>query len=162
MMKNKFLLIIKFIVSVGLLIFLFRQINIQNVIDRYADLDVRFLVLAYVMLVIQYLLSTFKWQNILQSDNISMPYGFLMETCFIGNFISFFLPSGFGGDIYRVYDTQNINQNLLSSTSSVLFDRLSGLFALLSIACISYVFLPNVPYNFSIIILYVASILLFG
>ena len=37
----------------------------------------------------------------------------------IGNFISLFLPSSFGGDIYRIYALKNYNSDYLQSTSSV-------------------------------------------
>jgi hypothetical protein len=83
---------------------------------------------------------------------------FLIKTYMIGNFISLFLPTSFGGDVYRVFAARGVNQDLAKSTSSVLFDRLSGLFALISICMIAYVVLPEQPYGLAVLILYVLGV----
>ena len=95
---------------------------------------------------------------ILRADGVLMRLPFLIKTYLIGGFISLFLPTSFGGDIYRVAAARGVNQDLAKSTSSVLFDRLSGLFALMSICMIAYVVLPEQPYGVAVLILYVLGV----
>ena len=122
------------------------------------NVDLRYLVIAFVLLLVQVGLSSIKWQVILRSDGVLMRLPFLIKTYMIGNFISLFLPTSFGGDVYRVIAARGVNQDLAKSTSSVLFDRLSGLFALISICMIAYVVLPEQPYGVVVLVLYVLGV----
>jgi uncharacterized membrane protein YbhN (UPF0104 family) len=76
----------------------------------------------------------------------------------IGNFLSLFLPTSFGGDVYRVLAIRGINRDLAKSTSSVLFDRMSGVFALVSICMIAYLALPDRPYDPLILLVYALGV----
>ena len=83
---------------------------------------------------------------------------FLFRTNLIGGFISLFLPTSFGGDVYRVVAARGVNQDLAKSTSSVVFDRLTGFFALVSICMVGYVVLPEQPYGPLVVIFYVLGV----
>jgi glycosyltransferase 2 family protein len=76
----------------------------------------------------------------------------------IGGFIGLFLPTNFGGDVYRVLAARGVNQNLAKSASSVLFDRLTGFFALISICMVGYVALPGQPYGPLVVTLYAVGV----
>jgi uncharacterized protein (TIRG00374 family) len=160
-MKRRPLFFVKLAVSIGLLGVLVTLVDLRTLLDRFRDVDLRFIAVAVGIFFAQYVLSTFKWQVLLRADGIVMPYGFLLRTYMIGNFMSLFLPTSFGGDVYRVLATKGVNRDLAKSTSSVLFDRLSGLFALVSIACVSYVFLPEGRYKAPLVGLYLVGIACF-
>ena len=133
-------------VSVGLLGYLLTLIDLDHLLLQLRNLDFRYLALAYVLLLGQVGISALKWQRILRSDGVVMRLAFLCKTNLIGNFISLFLPTSFGGDVYRVVAARGANQDLAKSTSSVVFDRLSGFFALITICMVGYVALPAQPY----------------
>ena len=101
-MKARILFWLKIGVSVGLLGYLLTLIDFPHLFDRLRNLDLRFLLLAYVLLLGQVVFSSLKWQRILRSDGVVMRLAFLFRTILIGGFISLFLPTSFGGDIYRV------------------------------------------------------------
>jgi hypothetical protein len=157
-MKARILFWLKIGVSVALLGYLLSLIDLDQLLEKLREVDVRYLPLAFVLLLVQIVLSSIKWQVILRADGMPMRLPFLIKTYMIGNFISLFLPTSFGGDVYRVIAARGVNQDLAKSTSSVLFDRLSGLFALISICMIAYVVLPEQPYGLAVLILYVLGV----
>ena len=153
-MKRKALGVMKLLVSVALFSYLLSIVNFDKTLARLQTIDFRYLGLALVFLVGQVAISAAKWWLILRSDGIRTPYLLLLKSYYIGNFFSLFLPSSFGGDVYRVLAVTSSNQKLGKTTSSVLFDRLTGLFALLSIAVIAYVSLPGQKYDVIALICY--------
>jgi uncharacterized protein (TIRG00374 family) len=160
-MKKKILFGLKLFISIGLLAYLFSRIEIDKLFSHFVGL--KFILLGIVLLIIffQYALSTLKWRIILAADEIRAPYRYLLKNYLIGGFISQFLPTSFGGDVYRVYSLKKFNGNLGRNTSSVLFDRISGLFALVSISIISYIFFYRGLDNYGHIVIYVTFCLLF-
>lgn len=157
-MKARILFWLKIGVSVGLLGYLLTLIDLDNLLAQLRNLDLGYLLLAYVLLLGQVGISAVKWQRILRSDGVMMRLPFLFKTNLIGGFISLFLPTSFGGDVYRVVAARGVNQDLAKSTSSVVFDRLSGFFALISICMVGYVVLPEQPYGPLVVILYVLGV----
>jgi glycosyltransferase 2 family protein len=146
-MRARILFWLKIGVSVGLLGYLLTLIDLDDLLGQLAGLDLRYLVLAYALLLGQVGISALKWQRILRSDGVAMRLPFLFKTNLIGGFISLFLPTSFGGDVYRVIAARGVNRDLAKSTSSVVFDRLTGFFALISICMVGYVVLPEQPYG---------------
>jgi uncharacterized membrane protein YbhN (UPF0104 family) len=65
-----------------------------------------------------------------------------------------------GGDVYRVVALKNSSHSLSQNLSSVLFDRLTGLFALISIALWSYLFFPSARHALALFSVYVLSVVL--
>lgn len=160
-MKKKLLIFGKVAASVLLLGYLFSMIDLKVVLSHFASADLAILALAYVLLLGQTALSAFKWKVILKTDGVNLPYRFLLRTYFIGGFLSLFLPTSIGGDVYRVVAVKNGSRSLGKSVSSVVFDRLTGLFALLSIALWSYLFFPGRQHELAIFSAYVLAIVLF-
>ena len=149
---------LKICLSAGLLAYLFTLIDLDRLLDQLRNVDVRYLLVALLLLLAQIGISSLKWQLILRSDAVRMRLSFLIKTYMIGNFLSLFLPTSFGGDIYRVLAVRGINRDLAKSTSSVLFDRLSGVFALVSIGMIAYLALPDQPYEPLILVAYALGV----
>lgn len=152
---------LKICLSLGLLSYLFTLVDLDRLLDHLRNIDLRYLLVALLLLLAQIGISSFKWQLILRSDGVRMRLSFLIKTYMIGNFISLFLPTSFGGDIYRVLAVRGVNRDLAKSTSSVLFDRLSGVLALVSIGIFSYLALPDQPYQPIVIICYVLGLAAF-
>ena len=160
-MKNKLLLIVKILVSGGVIYYLFKQICFQKLLHIYSNINLLILIITIIILFLQSSLSSLKWKYILTSDNIYAPYLFLLKSYFIGSFISLFLPTSFGGDLYRVYSLKRYNLDALQNASSVLFDRICGLFALASISIISYTFFYKHIIDYRFLGIYFFGIILF-
>ena len=160
-MKARILFWLKIGVSVGLLGYLLTMIDLDHLLEQLRNLDLRYLALAFVLLLAQIAVSSFQWQLILRSDGVAMRLPFLFKTNLIGGFISLFLPTSFGGDVYRVVAVSGVNKDLAKSASSILFARLCGFFALTSICMIGYVALPEQPYGPLVFFFYVVGVACF-
>lgn len=161
MAKRRWFFRVRVLLSLTLLAYLILQIDLQSLLAQYREIYVPFVLVAMGILILQQVLSTLKWMVILKTDGIKLPFGFLLRTYFVASFISLFLPTSFGGDLYRIYRLNGISNDSAKSISSVLFDRLSGVFALGSTALIATVFLPDNPYQQVILLLYLMGILIF-
>jgi len=152
--NKKYLRAVKFVFSLSLLAYLFSLVDINNLWTQLKELNAYVFLMAFCILFVQCLLSSAKWKIILTADNKKVPFWFLLKSYMIGNFISLFLPTSFGGDIYRIYTLRHYNQDYIQNTSSVLFDRISGLFALSSISVISISIFYKDFINYKFLILY--------
>jgi len=152
--KKKFIRAGKFILSLSLLVYLFSKVDVNNLWTQLKELNVYVFLLAFGILLVQCVLSSSKWKIILTADDKKVPFWFLLKSYLIGNFISLFLPTSFGGDIYRIYTLKSYNKDYLQNTSSVLFDRTTGLFALASISVISISIFYKDFINYKFLILY--------
>lgn len=160
-MKKSLLIGAKITVSVSLLAYLISIVDINATLARFRDIKVTYAVIAFFISISMVMLSALKWKVILKSDGLDTHYGKLLQSYYIGNFLGLFLPSSFGGDIYRVYALSSAGKRVGKVTSSVLFDRLTGLAALLSIAIFAYLSLPGSRYNLVLIAIYIAGISVF-
>lgn len=160
-MKKKLLLFVKIIVSFGLLFYLFNQINFNVFLNKYKGINVSLLLIAALAIFIQVALSAFKWRYILTAERLFIPYKFLLKSYLIGNFFGLFLPSSFGGDIYRVYSLGKFNPDSFQNVSSVLFDRISGLFALVTISILSYAIFFRSFISTNFLLAYILATLVF-
>lgn len=158
---KKYLKIIRVVISLALLGFLFLKIDPKFLLKQFSQIHTAFIVLAFFILGIQATLSTLKWKIILIAEDKFIPFFYLLKCYLIGNFISLFLPSSFGGDVYRIYALGRYNKDYLQNTSSVLFDRLTGLFALTSIAVVSFALFSTKFLGLPFIVFYAIGILFF-
>jgi len=160
-MKTKLIVAAKITVSVSLLLYLLSIVDINATLTRLREIKIGYAAVAFFISISMVMLSALKWKIILQSDGLDTRYGKLLQSYYIGNFLGLFLPSSFGGDVYRVYALTSTGKRVGKVTSSVLFDRITGLFALLSIALFGFVSLPGADYDLALILLYVLGIVVF-
>lgn len=150
MSKRSIFGLLKLAISLGLIAYLLQIVDIAETFERLKSIELAYIAAALVLLVVQIALSTWKWRLILAADNLRVRYLLLLKSNYIGNFFSLFLPSSFGGDVYRVVAISSAGGSLGKTTSSVLFDRISGLFALVTIAMCSFLALPGGEYDLAI------------
>lgn len=158
---QRFFFAAKLAVSLSLIAYLFSLFDFDTLRNTLSSLIPEFVIVAVALLLVQSLLSTLKWRTILAADGVHLGFLYLLKTYLIGNFVSLFLPTSFGGDIYRVMAVRKAAMSTAKTTSSVLFDRLTGLFALLSIAFIAYLTYPGLPFKWLVALIYLAGLLLF-
>lgn len=119
--------------TVALLVLLFRFVDWTEVGARLRRVD---LVLAGLVLLLRFggiALSAYKWKRILAIQRISYSFGQLHRWYLTGYFVSQFLPTGIGGDGYRIYKTWNNEQARSSAVFAVAVERVTGMLALLLI-----------------------------
>lgn len=155
------LLTLKIGVSAGLLILLLSRVDIAALFHRFQNLRWGWLAAGVALLQTQGLISTLKWKLLLKADNQPARYFFLWKAYAIGMFLSLFLPTSFGGDAYRIWILNRAGIKASKSTASVFFDRLSGLFALVTIGILGALILLDERHILPILGFYVAAVVIF-
>lgn len=153
--------IAKLTVSLSLVAYLFYLVDIPSFRQQFSELLPQYVGYALIILLCQSFLGSFKWRTLLVADGVVLKYTYLLKTYMISHFVSLFLPTSFGGDIYRVMAVRKAAMSTAKTTSSVLFDRLTGLFALLSLAFVGYLSYPGLPFKWLAVLCYLAGLLVF-
>ena len=128
-MKKRWMNVLRILISVGALAFLFWKIGLGETLDVLRRADVRYLVAAFLLFVVSLVIRAYRWLVLLRSLAPSIPFGRLVRLYFVGQFFSSFLPSQFGGDVIRALElTQDTDSS--AAIGTVLLDRMSGLMVL--------------------------------
>ena len=128
-MKKRWMNVLRILISVGALAFLFWKIGLGETLDVLRRADLRYLVAAFLLFVLSLIIRAYRWLVLLRSLDPSIPFGRLVRLYFVGQFFSSFLPSQFGGDVIRALElTQDTDSS--AAIGTVLLDRMSGLMVL--------------------------------
>ena len=130
--KSKAVLVIRLAVSLGLIGFLFLEVDWAGLISRFQSVDLYWLGLMLIIPHLNILLSAWKWQRLLKALNISADLGRLVAVYFIGTFFSNFLPSMIGGDIVRVLQLSRNRSETSGVVAATFAERFLGLAALVT------------------------------
>ncbi|HEY7232347.1 MAG TPA: lysylphosphatidylglycerol synthase transmembrane domain-containing protein [Pseudolabrys sp.] len=139
-MRRTLLLLAKVALSVLLLYFSLRWVNLDALTERIYRLEPGWIVLAISLLSIQLLLVSSRWQQIAISCGIDVRFTGALQINFIAAFFNQVLPSTVGGDGMRIWLAARKGAGWASATYSVLLDRIFGVFALalIVIACLPW------------------------
>jgi len=129
--------VLKAIVSLGLLTYLFSKIDVGSVVRALQNLHLGFFALAWISFFGLQFVGIFRWQIMVRLQGFEHPFGRLASYYFVGLFFNLFLPTSIGGDLGKCYYLAESRSDILRAVSTVLADRISGMIALLCIASIA-------------------------
>lgn len=128
-MKKRWMNILRILISVGALAFLFWKIGLGETLVVLRHADLRYLLGAFLLFVLSLIIRAYRWFVLLRSLDPAIPFGKLVRLYFVGQFFSSFLPSQFGGDVMRALElTQDTDSS--AAIGTVLLDRMTGLLML--------------------------------
>lgn len=133
---NVFKIILKIIVSVGLILILVNKMDIDGLLSILKRVNIYLLLIAGGLYFISQAISSYRWKVLLDSP---ISYARVFSYYFIGCFFNNFLPTSIGGDVVKTYYIYKENENLGKSMASVFIDRYVGLGGLLSIATLGII-----------------------
>lgn len=129
-------LLIKLILSLTLLIFLFHKVDINQFKDILLRIGLcQFLILSALYILSQ-IISSIRWGFVIESLGSKMKLSELVKAYFLGMYANLFLPSIIGGDGIKAYVVSK-HLGLRKAISTIFLERYNGLAALLFIALIS-------------------------
>jgi len=128
-------ILLKFLVSGGLIFWLLTKIDVAKVWEVIQDLHAGILALALVVIWITLVAIAKRWQLVIRLGGIDASLANLTEATFIGAFFNQFLPSSVGGDFFRILAVRRYGASLNNAVTSVFMDRLFG-FISLGILCL--------------------------
>lgn len=129
-MKKYLKLIIKLTITIALLAYFYRKIELGAVKEHLSELQLWPLVLFFVICVGNMCISSYRWKLLLDADGLILPFKKLFTSHWIAAFFNFFAPSNIGGDAYRITDVAIKSGKPVNTVASVFVDRLSGFIAM--------------------------------
>jgi uncharacterized membrane protein YbhN (UPF0104 family) len=128
-MKRRWLNLVRVLVSVGALGFLFWKIGLGETLAALRRADLRYLLVAFLLFVLSLGIRAYRWLVLIRGLDPRVPFGRLLRLYFVGQFFNTFLPSAFGGDVVRALElTQDTDTS--AAIGTVLLDRMTGLLVL--------------------------------
>lgn len=107
------------------------QVGLRNLVK---GANVALLIAAWALLLVPFLVTAWRWKQLMVPQGIALPYGKCLALTFVGQFYSTFLPGITGGDLVKIIYTSRVIGSKTKSTVTVLLDRVIGLIALMVIA----------------------------
>jgi len=123
-------MLLKLLVSGGLIFWLLHKIDIAKVWGVIQDLDWGILTLVLVVIWATLLAIAKRWQLVIRLGGIDAPLASLTEATFIGACFNQFLPSSVGGDFFRILAARHHGASLNGAITGVFLDRLFGFISL--------------------------------
>ncbi len=134
MKKTKVKFLAKIITSFTLIALVLSYVDLSQTLDTLAGIKLSYLIVPIFISFVQTATSSYKWQIILSIEGFAVKFPYLFKTYLIGQFVSLFLPTSIGGDIYRIAAIKRTVGDFSAGAATVIFDRVSGLYALLVLA----------------------------
>lgn len=137
-------LILKICVTGALLYYVFSKIKIDQVKELLSQSNPWWALAAVVCFFLSTIVSASRLLSFFRSIDLHIGWRFNLRLYMLGMFYNLFLPGGIGGDGYKIY---LLNKNYKMPAKKVfwaiLFDRLSGFWAIGLITAVLVVFLPQ-------------------
>lgn len=128
-MRRALSVLIKLTLS-GLLLYLaLNWVNIGTVASRLSQIELRWMALAMLLLLLQTLLLSMRWQKIIGQCGADLPLRQIFRFSLIALFFNQTLPSSVGGDAMRIW-LAGKQTNWRIAAYSVLIDRVVGVVSL--------------------------------
>ena len=150
--KPVLILLMKLLISAGLLGYFLTRIHIERFVNTFASADVSYVVLILVVYLLSQLVSAVRWMVLARPLGFKTSFKVLVHYYLIGMFFNLFAPSTVGGDISRVYylsrDDANHSQKTMASSTmpaavSVFIDRAIGMVVLVWLGAVGLFFFPG-------------------
>lgn len=137
MSKKNLKVLLKLLISVALLYFVYQKINFEDLKTTYQSSKPIYLFIGSLFFITSQLLSSYRLNYIFHASSFPLSHSSNLKLYFVGMFYNFFIPGGIGGDAYKVYVlNKRFDWKLKTITQNILIDRLIGLVAIFFIASI--------------------------
>ena len=127
MPKKSIFLIIKYSVSIGLILFLLLNADVKSLLSAVSQTDIFLFIFAVSIGFLTILIRSYKWQLLLKIQGAGLSLRYIVAVTFMSLFFNNFAPGSLGGDAFRVHKTMNNSNFKLGAVSSIIMERLTGL-----------------------------------
>lgn len=143
--------LLKIAVTVVLLYFVFKRVPLNDVKNRLLNANYWWMFGALVCFFLSIVVSSWRLSSFFKSINLRLDRRFNFRLYLLGLFYNFLLPGGIGGDGYKIY-MLNKSYKLPAKKVfwAIMFDRLSGLWAIGLITVGLIFFIPQINIHIGI------------
>jgi len=137
LLKNVLSVLFRIAISILLLVFLLRQVDVGFILETVKNSQKVLLVLAFIVYLGNCILALLRWKMLLDAAKIHLPLKRVIISFAGGTFFNLFLPSTVGGDFIRSIDLAAHTKRPREVVATVLLDRLSGYVGLVVLAILA-------------------------
>ncbi|MEO8887282.1 MAG: lysylphosphatidylglycerol synthase transmembrane domain-containing protein [Mucilaginibacter sp.] len=143
--------LLKIAVTTVLLYFVYKHVPITDVKNRLLNANYWWMFGGLICFFLSIVVSSWRLQSFFKSINLKLDSRFNFRLYLLGLFYNFLLPGGIGGDGYKIY-MLNKSYKLPAKKVfwAIMFDRLSGLWAIGLITVALIFFIPQIDVQISI------------
>ncbi|KKR22161.1 MAG: Lysylphosphatidylglycerol synthetase/UPF0104 [Candidatus Moranbacteria bacterium GW2011_GWA2_39_41] len=127
-MNKKLKFLLKITVSLLFLFWIVFKVDWQEVLTLLSKVEIKYIILYFFVLIAGIVVSAHKWKKLAEFKGIHLPLRDFFKFYLAGTFINNFMPSFIGGDTFRAYQIGKTEKKYSQAASSVVMDRLTGLF----------------------------------
>ena len=137
---KKLIALLQLALAIGLIVFLFYRMEnrgqlmgaVRSILSHWG-----YLVAALLMAFACLMLCTVRWNIIMRSYGITLPFREVFQLYFVGHFFNAFMFGAVGGDLIKaVYVAKAVPERRTESVATIFIDRLVGLLALVFLASV--------------------------
>ena len=152
--QSSVILIIKVLVTAVALGFVLSQIPVKQLFQILIHAKISLLLLATLLFILSKYFSSIRLHRVFANAGIEISAEYNFYLYVLGMLYNFILPSGVGGDAYKVLKIErDFNYTHKHIATVVFFDRISGLVALCNIACILFTALFYISYLLHLVLI---------
>ncbi|RME99324.1 MAG: UPF0104 family protein [Chloroflexi bacterium] len=137
MNKKQLINILKIVVSIGLLAFIFSNLDLKLLLNVIRQANPWWLLAALCTVLLGVFWRSLRWHILLNAIGVRVPVLELTAIYFIGFLFNNLLPSGLGGDAIRMMELNRHSEHASDAVTSVLVDRMIGLYGLQTLAIVA-------------------------
>ncbi len=149
--KPVVVLLLKVLVSGGLIAYLLARIHIERFLQTFAAAKYSYILLAMLVYLFAQGLSALRWMALARPLGIKTPFKAILRYYLIGMFFNLFAPGTVGGDVSRVYylvrdENEGAQAGAITTVHaamSVLMDRAIGMVVLVWIGAAGLLLFPD-------------------
>jgi uncharacterized membrane protein YbhN (UPF0104 family) len=150
--KPVLILLLKLLVSGGLLVYFFTRIHIERFLHTFASANFSYIGVAAVVYLLSQIASVMRWTILLRPLGFKTPLKSLVNYYLIGMFFNLFTPGTVGGDVSRIYylardgespSDKKWGATTMHATVSVFMDRAVGMVVLVWLGALGLFFSPQ-------------------
>ena len=130
-------------ISAGLLIWLLCRFDLKGVWDNFEDLRISVWATAFLMLMLAQVLSSIRWWTLAHTFSFPGRWPTYLGFYYVGMFFNLFLPTGIGGDLFKVHFLSREEGRRFLALFTVVGDRLFGLIAMLLLGGLAVTIWPG-------------------
>jgi uncharacterized protein (TIRG00374 family) len=155
--RKRLLVVGQSLVSIGLLVLLFRNLDLVALRGLYATLPAWFYFISLVVVVGGQVLYAWRWRQVLAASGVPVSVPTALRQYFIGIFLNNFFPSTVGGDMAKVFYLGR-EHGYRPIAASIVLDRLLSIGLLAVLATAMYWIAPDPSPQFAITRLFVTGL----
>jgi len=118
-------------ISAGLIIWLFSRFDLGGVLTYFEDLKISVWIAAFLMVMFAQAMSSIRWWALANTFSFPGRWPTYLGFYYVGMFFNLFLPTGIGGDLFKVHFQSREEGKRFLAAFTVVGDRLFGLIAML-------------------------------